>query len=67
MNGGGHCRMRFQELADAVTIPPDAADHDLIVDLPRRSIADSGRLGADEGFAPWWPVLLDHDREAMAA
>jgi hypothetical protein len=44
-------------------IPADAADAEAIADLPRGPVADIGELGAAEGFAPLWPVLLATDAE----
>ena len=43
------------------SIPADAADAEVLGDLPRRRLADPQSLGAEAGLPPFWAVLLASD------
>jgi hypothetical protein len=52
--------IRFDDRIEAALrmIPADAADFDAVADLPRQPLAHPERLGMDDGFMPWQPLLL---------
>jgi hypothetical protein len=45
-------------------IPADAADAEVLRDLPRRPLANPAQLGAADGFPPLWPSFLARDGDA---
>ncbi len=61
--------LRFDDRIEAAlrAIPEDAADVEVITGLSRGAIAYPELLRAEDGFAPWWPILLSTDEEILAS